>query len=69
MATAGLAKMLLAIDSISSSRNSIGTTRFTKPRSSAVAASIKSPVNSISMACLREMLRESATDGVAQNKP
>ncbi|MCY1312884.1 hypothetical protein D9M70_633530 [compost metagenome] len=30
---------------------------------------MKSPVSSISIACLGRMLRESATPGVAQNRP
>ena len=36
---------------------------------SAVAASMKSPVSSISIACLRNTLRPSATLGVEQNSP
>ena len=35
----------------------------------AVAAEIGSPVSSISIACLRGMLRDSATIGVEQNRP
>src|ERR1700733_6056622 len=37
--------------------------------SRAVAAEIGSPVRSISIACLRETLRDSATIGVEQNRP
>ena len=37
--------------------------------SRAVAASMVSPVSSISMACLRDTLRDSATIGVEQNRP
>ena len=32
-------------------------------------ASMKSPVNSISIACLRNTLRDNGTAGVEQNKP
>ena len=46
-----------------------GTTRLTSPTSRAVAASIISPVRSISIAGLRAMARVSATDGVVQNRP
>ncbi len=37
--------------------------------SRAVVAEIGSPVNSISIACLRGTLRDSATIGVEQNRP
>ena len=46
-----------------------GTTRFTRPHSSAVAASIMSPVNSISSTRLRPIEREIGTIGVEQNRP
>src|SRR3954453_2845979 len=39
------------------------------PISYALAAEIDSPVSSISIACLRGTLRESATIGVEQNRP
>ena len=42
---------------------------MTSPKSRAVAASIVSPVRSISIACLRDTLRDSATIGVEQNRP
>ena len=45
------------------------TTRLTRPNSRAVAASIISPVRSISIARFRLMLRVNATAGVAQNRP
>src|ERR1700746_3163676 len=35
----------------------------------ASSAAINSPVSSISMACLRDTLRDSATMGVEQNRP
>ena len=50
-------------------RYSRGTTRFTSPIWRAVGASMVSPVRSISMACLLETLRDSATMGVEQNSP
>src|SRR5271156_2454514 len=37
--------------------------------SRAVVAEMGSPVNSISIACLRGMLRDNATIGVEQNRP
>jgi hypothetical protein len=46
-----------------------GTQRLMSPRCAAAAASIISPVTNISKAALRPMLRESATEGVAQNRP
>ena len=46
-----------------------GTTRLTRPISAARSAEIMSPVSSISIACLRATLRESATIGVEQNRP
>ena len=57
------------ISSQSECRYSRGTTRLTRPKSRAVAASIVSPVSSISIACLRDTLRDSATIGVEQNRP
>jgi hypothetical protein len=45
------------------------TTRLTRPYAFAVAASMNSPVSSISIACLRLTLRASATLGVEQNRP
>ena len=53
----------------SASSCSAGTTRFTRPHSSACCALIGSPVSSISMACLRCRLRPTATPGVEQKKP
>jgi len=47
----------------------VRTTLFTRPHRSAVSASTRSPVSSISMACLREMLRATATPGVLQKNP
>ena len=46
-----------------------GTTGFTSPRRCASAASMKSPVTSISKASLRPMLRDRPTLGVAQKRP
>ena len=46
-----------------------GTTRFTRPMRCASAASIISPVSSISIAALRGTARASATAGVEQNSP
>ena len=46
-----------------------GTTRFTSPHSAAVAASIISPVNSISSTRLRPIVRLIGTIGVEQNRP
>ena len=48
---------------------SIGTTRLTSPQSSAVAASIVSPVSSISITRLRATLRTTPTAGVEQKTP
>ncbi len=45
------------------------TTRLTSPIRRASSAPIISPVSSISIACLRETLRDSATIGVEQNSP
>src|SRR5437762_9905645 len=42
------------------------TTRLTSPKRCASSADAMSPVSSISMACLRETLRDSATIGVEQ---
>ena len=50
-------------------RASRGTTRLTRPNSSAVAASIISPVRSISITLLRAMLRPTPTAGVVQKTP
>ena len=52
-----------------SMRRSAGDTRFTRPQSSAVSASMKSPVKSISAARLRPRLRDSGTAGVEQKSP
>jgi len=65
----GLATMLAARVSISASRRSGSTTRFTSPRACACAASMNSPVTSISNAALRATLRDSGTLGVEQNSP
>jgi hypothetical protein len=46
-----------------------GTTRLTSPRDCAVAASMGSPVSSISLACFRPMFRTTPTAGVEQNTP
>src|SRR6056297_1600159 len=56
-----------AIVSVSSS--SIGTARLIRPSSRARSVSTNCPVVSISKACLRGTLRESATIGVEQNSP
>ena len=61
--------MLDASRSISASSCSGAATRLTRPSSRARAASINSPVTSISNANLRETLRDKATPGVAQNRP
>src|SRR5262245_17372901 len=53
----------------SSSSRSGGTTRFTNPQRSAVRASTRSPVRSISIACLRDRLRATPTPGVVQKRP
>ncbi len=42
---------------------------MTESQSSAVSASMNSPVKSISAARLREMLRDSGTAGVEQKRP
>ena len=46
-----------------------GTTRLTRPYSAASRAGSISPSSSISMARLRDTLRDSATIGVEQNRP
>ena len=46
-----------------------GTTRLTRPKRNASSAPNTSPVSNISMACLEERLRDSATIGVEQNRP
>src|SRR3954453_15383794 len=51
------------------SSSASGTTRLTSPQSSAVAASMTSPVSASSMARLRPMSRAMATIGVWQNHP
>src|SRR3954469_16294132 len=51
------------------SSSSSGTTRFTSPQSSAVRASMTSPVSASSMARLRPTFRAIATIGVWQNQP
>ena len=51
------------------SSSAAGTTRLTRPQSSAVAASIVSPVSSICIARLRPTARETGTIGVEQNSP
>ena len=61
--------MLAASASISASRRSGSTTRFTSPRACACTASMKSPVTSISNAGLRATLRMSGTLGVEQKRP
>ena len=55
--------------SVSASSSAPGTTRLTSPQSNAVAASIMSPVNSISSARLRPIERDTGTIGVEQNRP
>src|SRR5207237_6453773 len=54
---------------IDASSSAAGTARFTKPHASAVAASIGSPVSSISITRLRATLRTTPTAGVVQNTP
>src|SRR6201985_1460219 len=54
---------------VSDTREVAGTTRFTKLIACAWSAEIVSPVRSISIACLRDTLRDSATIGVEQNSP
>src|SRR6476469_3222265 len=51
------------------SRSATGTTRLTSPQSSAVAASIVSPVSSISITRFRATLRTTPTAGVEQKTP
>ena len=55
--------------STAASSSAAGTTRLTRPHSSAVDASIISPVNSISSARLRPTARSTGTIGVEQNSP
>ena len=69
MAVRGLARMLSTSRATSASSASAGTTRLTRPRWRASSAEMNSPVTSISKACLRGTLRDSATPGVAQNRP
>src|SRR4051794_35781145 len=51
------------------SSSSLGTARLTRPHSSAVAASMTSPVSASSIARLRPTLRATGTIGVWQNQP
>ena len=68
-ATRGLSRMDWTSCSTSADRLAAGTTRLSRPCASAVGASMKSPVSSISMARLAGMLRTKGTLGVAQNRP
>jgi hypothetical protein len=61
--------MLAASAATASSSASFATTRFTRPSSSARAASICWPVNSISSAAFCGTARRRATAGVVQNSP
>src|SRR5215471_13112744 len=63
------ARIFCASASVSSSSLAGGTTRLTRPQESAVLASMRSPVSSISRACLRERLRDTPTPGVVQKIP
>src|SRR5258708_8621583 len=63
------ATILRASLSTSASSAASGATRFTRPQESAVFASIRSPVKSISRACLRARLRATPTPGVVQKIP
>src|SRR5882724_5279642 len=63
------ATILRASLSTSASSPAGGATRFTRPQASAVFASIRSPVKSISRACLRARLRATPTPGVVQKIP
>src|SRR5262249_34286865 len=61
---------ILRANASASSRSVPGaTTRLMRPMRCASSAPTRSPVKSISMACLRATLRESATIGVEQNRP
>jgi 1,4-dihydroxy-2-naphthoyl-CoA synthase len=68
-ADAGCAAIFFATPATAASSSASGTTRFTRPRPSAVFASTISPVNSISNERLRPIARETATLGVEQNRP
>jgi hypothetical protein len=65
----GLERAMASTRLATSSCASAGTTRLTRPQSSAVAASIGRPVGSMSSARLRPIARESGTIGVEQNSP
>ena len=68
--TKGLAAAILSANSrVAASSSLSGTTRFTSPQSSAVRASTKSPVSSISIARFRPTARVSGTIGVEQKSP
>src|SRR4029450_3870852 len=68
--TAGrLAEMTDASACTAPSSSVPGTTRLTRPQSSAVRASISSPVRSSSSVRLRPMLRPTPTAGVVQKMP
>src|SRR5205814_1841703 len=66
---ADLPAIWLANSAVAALNSAAGTTRLTSPSAFALAASINSPVSSISIAGLRPMARESATIGVEQNNP
>ena len=68
-AAPSLPAMVAARACVSASSVSAGTTRLTSPIASALVASMKLPVVSISKACLRGTLRDRATIGVEQNSP
>src|SRR5215831_19087690 len=63
------AKIFCASASVSSSSFASGATRLTRPHESAVPASMRSPVSSISIARLRGRLRDTPTPGVVQKMP
>src|SRR5262245_25099421 len=65
----GLAAIKAAIARASSITLAEGTTRLTSPYRAAACADSISPRSSISIACLRGTLRDSATIGVEQNNP
>ena len=66
---ADLEAILRAISSVAASSASSGTLWFISPISAARGAGIMSPVSSISIACLFDTFRDSATMGVEQKRP
>ena len=69
MAKLDLFEIFFASAIVSVSSNSIGTALLMSPYITACSDDIKSPVNSICIACFLWILRDNATAGVEQKSP